>query len=250
MKSILIFISLFLFASQSFALRVECDFRIATWTFGEAYSCFGSIKDNVNQEILEIVNEDKHLPGKNNTDVEGFYIKDQPVTHLPLNIGWRFRNLKGLEFDNCNITTIRSSHLERLSNLIHLAMPKNRIRKIPANFFRFAVNLQWVYFHSNQIANTGLNVLKNLKKLRGFYMVNNGCVSDNAILERSKFLTMMHSMVSKCTPDLEDFVTDTENTECTFPEETSNENPPQDSSSSSSESTQNPKKLYFDGFDD
>lgn len=180
-----------------------------------------------------------------NDAVEGLFFRNQWVTEMPLNIGWRFRNLKGFECDNCNLTRVRSSHLERLTNLVHLALPHNRIKKIPGNYFRFTVNLEWVYLHNNQIANSGLNVLKNLKKLRGFYMANNGCISDNAVFERSKFLSMMHNMVKKCTPELDDFVTDTENSECTFPEESSNENPPKDSSTSEKKNT---KEQFYDGF--
>jgi hypothetical protein len=247
--NLIVFITTTLFIAQSTALRVNCDFRNATWTFSTAYTCFGDVIDNNNQEILEVVNENQHQPGMTNDNVEGFFIRNQPVSHLPLNLGWKFRALKGFECDNCNLTNVRSSHLERLTNLIHLALPRNRIKKLPGNFFRFTINLQWVYFHNNELASAGLNVLKNLRSLRGFYLANNGCVSDNAVQERGRFLSIMHSLVSKCTPDLDDFVTDTENTECTFTEETSNENPPKDSSSSSTSEKKNTKENFFDGLD-
>lgn len=125
--------------------------------------------------------------------------------------------------------------MERLGGLIHLGLPRNRIRKIPSNFFRFTVELQWVYFHNNQMNNAGLNFMKVLKKLRGIYFANNGCMNDNAVFERSRFLNIMFNLMRRCPPEEEDFNNDTDNTECEFPrDETSNENPPDSSCSKKS----------------
>lgn len=213
------------------ALRVKCDFRTQTWTFGNAYTCTGSVLDNKDEETLEIANPEDHLPGLNNSHIGGLFFRNQYVNKIPLNIGWRFRNLRGLEFDNCNITDLRSSQLERLTNLIHFAIPRNRVRKIPGRYFRFTVKLQWVYLHNNQLSNAGLNVLKSLRELRGIYLANNGCINDNAVMDSRRNFHIMHSLMRNCSPDLDDFVRDTEESECTFTDNTSNENPPKSSSS-------------------
>lgn len=227
-------------AASSSALRINCDFKNITWTFGNGYSCeLKTVIDNSDPSTLVINNTAEHSDGFNNDDVLGFLIKDKDIKELPNNIGWRFRALKGFECENCGVERLRSSVLERLSDLVHLALPRNKIKKIPSNFFRFTLELQWVYFHNNQLNNAGLNFMKVLKKVRGIYFVNNGCISDNAVFERSRFLNVMFNMMRRCPPEEEDFNDDTENTECNFPsEETSNEKPPKSSSSSSSESKQ------------
>lgn len=225
-------------ASSTSALRINCNFKNVTWTFGDGYTCdLKNVIDNNDPTTLIINNTAEHRTGFGNNDVLGFLMKNVNLRELPSNIGWRFRFLKGFECDNCGIERIRSSNLERLTDLLHLALPRNKIKKIPSNFFRFSIELQWVYFHNNQISNAGLNFMKILKKIRGIYFANNGCMSDNAVFERSRFLNIMFNLMRRCPPEEEDFNNDTENTECEFPaDETSNEKPPKSSSSSSSSS--------------
>lgn len=222
-------------AASSSALRINCDFKNITWTFGNGYSCeLRNIIDNSDPNTLVINNTAEHRVGFSNNNVLGFLMKNIDIKELPRNIGWRFRALQGLECENCGIERLRSSVLERLSGLTHLALQRNKIKKIPGNFFRFTIELQWVYFHNNQLNNAGLNFMKVLKKLRGIYFANNGCMSDNAVFERSRFLNIMFNMMRRCPPDEEDFNNDVDNTECNFPSEnTSNEKPPKSSSSES-----------------
>ncbi|CAH1734391.1 unnamed protein product [Chironomus riparius] len=207
------------FSASSNALRIRCDFQNMTWTFGNAYTCLGNVIDNVDEEVLEIENDGMHPCPFNNSDVWGLFIRNQNVTNLPLDIGWKFPNLRGLECDNCNLISLRSSMLERLTNLLHFAVPRNRIRNLPGNMFRFTINLEWVYLHGNQISNAGFNVLKVLRRLQGIFLAGNGCISRNAMFDNNAVFGIMHSLATGCPPTLDDFIRDTENSECTYKDE-------------------------------
>lgn len=174
-----IFLVLTVCVSLSCALVIECVYSPdLSWSHGgRMYSCHGLF---INTGGLKFVEElrGKHVDGKSNLDVKGFYThNDKVVNFIPINLGDFFPNLVNVQFGRTQLLTISSNDLRQFSNLEYLFVQNNKLEKLDANLFQFTPKLRGIFLSGNLVKSVGKNVLSNLKNLTSVDFSMNTCIS-------------------------------------------------------------------------
>lgn len=156
-------------------VEFDCAYKtVDILTVGKVYRCSPRVK---------FVGESRHLGrvlgvhqlGKTHKDVDYLEIFNQHLPFIPNNLSF-FKNLKGLEFYNSNLTTISAGDLQPFPQLLLFLANNNRLVSIDGDLFKHTPLLRWISFSYNQIHHVGHDLVKNLNHLESLWFNNNPCV--------------------------------------------------------------------------
>ncbi|KAG5669440.1 hypothetical protein PVAND_017327 [Polypedilum vanderplanki] len=98
---------------------------------------------------------------------------------LPLELGNFFPNLVKIYIEKGDMTEIHQAHLRNLTKLKYLSLPKNEIKKIEKNLFKFNTELEILNLEENLIKEIYPTVFDDLKKLSIITLWKNQCTNFN-----------------------------------------------------------------------
>lgn len=169
------------------------------------YTCVHRILAIGSTDTVEGVLE-KHLPGKLNTDVEAFFVHDQPLTFVPKNIITFFPNIVAISLNSTGLENLSIDDLEDFPSLKNLHVNYNKLETLPSNLFRHNSKLETILIWNNNLRHVGFNLIDHLTKLKAAQIMNSPCINFSA--ENSVALTELSYKLSVyCPPTLEMFKT-------------------------------------------
>ncbi|KAG5669441.1 hypothetical protein PVAND_017328 [Polypedilum vanderplanki] len=146
--------------------------------FGEFYRCNNEMVLSFHYsfppkaKILAVIG--RHLPSKNNSHVE-----DMSHFNAATRIKHFFPNLVKIYIEKGDMTEIHQAHLRNLTKLKYLSLPKNEIKKIEKNLFKFNTELEILNLEENLIKEIYPTVFDDLKKLSIITLWKNQCTNFN-----------------------------------------------------------------------
>ena len=219
-KGLSIFLLIIAFtAYPTNAIDVRCNFMRAVFGGSNILTCFvENVFDSwIGSEEMNIVNLCDLPAGTNITDVEGIFSRNIQWPRFPINLYKKFPNLRAIEFDNCGLGSIRSTHLINLNLLVHFSMPRNRFIRLQGRLFRFTPNLRSVRFHGNIfLINVGFNIFGNLPYLRDVDFGGIGCGAGEILQGTGNFSRISSRLMRACPPDEDDLADDLDGMQCDF----------------------------------
>jgi hypothetical protein len=156
----------------------DCQFgNYGFYLVGNFYSCNSNTTGT--GSTLEI--RGKHGFGKNNFDVEGLLIHDQPFNEIlkGLLLETYFPNLKTITISRSNLSSISSNDLQ-YPKLLYFKVYTNKLTTIDGNLFENNPNLVYIDFDENQIQHVGYDLLTGLNDLKEIDFRNNPCINKRA----------------------------------------------------------------------
>lgn len=179
------------------AVEFTCDFGMATYaTIGSVYYCDAEVTIAGESKLLESV-EGTHEDEMANEDVEYLRIWTQNLPFIPGDIDNFFKNIKGLDFFDSNLTTISAEDLKQFPNLLLFGAERNKLVSLDGNLFKHTPLLRWISFQSNQIQHVGQNLVEGLINLEELNFANNPCVDVNAV-DRTAILSLNDELPIFC----------------------------------------------------
>lgn len=156
----------------------DCQFIIYGGfpVLGNLYTCQPNVHASESGSVLEDV-RGNHLEVMSNRDVYSLYIFRQDLTFIPKDIGKFFPNLKGIYYQNSNLSTISSDDLKPFTQLLAFEVYLGNLVSLDGNLFQHNINLQYISFSSNKIEHIGHNLLGGLNQLQMADFSRNICVS-------------------------------------------------------------------------
>jgi hypothetical protein len=160
------------------AVVFDCIFQNVVFSVGgDVYSCFLPTITNTGS-TLEI--RGTHKVGKSNSDVEGFYINNQPLNEIPNGLNNFFPNLNVFFVVNLNLSSISSNDLQ-YPELLYFRALNSKLENIDGNLFENNPKLVYIDFELNQIKNVGNDLLTGLNDLEEIDFRNNPCINKRAM---------------------------------------------------------------------
>lgn len=204
-------------------MDILCKFGDKLTEFGNIFGCDA---ENVTETLpcdrdfdpdeLQIINPGDLPPGKTEEDLEGIFVKNIPMRRFPKNLFKKFWKLKVLDFDNCNLDSLRSSNFFGLDFLLSVSFKNNKLKKLPGRLFRNNRWLRKFEFGGNRdLLNIGFNLFSHLRYLRNINLENLGCGSFTET-NPTLFGQLASKLFRECEPDPDEMANDMENMECTF----------------------------------
>lgn len=155
---------------QSNEIRLKCDFK----TYSDGYNCqVNNLK--IDLQNIEITSVDgKHEGGKENTNVDCFYITSSNcIKYLPANISKFFENLTKLQVFEGALKYIAQSDFAGLKSLKTIEIRKNLISTIPENTFIDVKQLKKLILSDNKIQTLESKTFENLPELKQIWLSGN-----------------------------------------------------------------------------
>ncbi|KAG5679110.1 hypothetical protein PVAND_008702 [Polypedilum vanderplanki] len=156
------------------SVTIKCNYFL---DFFNDYSCTVMNREIFkNQRVCIDKVEGKHLNGKTDDDVHGFYInKAKNMKFFPSNINKIFINLKNIVIIDSNLTEITSEDLKVFPKLKSLYLPKNQIKVIKEDTFSHNPDIEVIYLLSNEISHIDRKSFSKLEKLKKLTLLDNFC---------------------------------------------------------------------------
>lgn len=148
----------------------------------------------------------KHLPGKQNTDVEAFFAHEQPLTFIPKSITAFFPNVVAISINNTGLKELSSDDFKDFPSLKNLHVNYNMLEMLRTDLFRYNPKLETILVWNNNLKHVGFNLISHLTNLKAAQLTNSPCI--NFAAENSDALTELSYKLSVyCPPTLEMFKT-------------------------------------------
>lgn len=155
-------IALTFFVSLASGRVLECRFGIVSWPIlGDRYSCRATIVNEGNSSLIQEIRGD-HLVGRNDSNVEGFFLTEQRLAVVPQNLGAFFPNLEGLDLSNSQLTTISSAQLSNFPRVVFVRIFNNNLTEISGDLFKSNPLIRYIDFARNSLQTVGTNLLGGL----------------------------------------------------------------------------------------
>lgn len=151
-------------------LYATCDNHDYQW--GRQYACIVkdmTVTDETDRSVVS--SEVRHLPGKEQKDVEAIHIEDQLTRFMPTRIESIYWNMITLVVEN--------SRLEKLDNFVifkgmkFVNFENNLIKNLPVGIFRDSVGLEYISMNDNKIDKLESRIFTGMPKLRVVKFSNN-----------------------------------------------------------------------------
>lgn len=180
------FLVIFFIIAFANGLHITCNFNFGSFaTLGSVYTCdVIDVDFSGDSANLESVTGD-HLPSLSNFDVQFVYFStfNCPKFNLeivPQNLELFFKNITGLQFESCDINTLKGNELINYKNLKYFCILYTKLAVVPGNLFNTTPNMIFAFFSYNKITEVGSGLLNNLTKLRQAHFGSNVCISKYA----------------------------------------------------------------------
>jgi hypothetical protein len=137
-------------------MSLSCDFHLS----GSVYRCT-VLRASFGQPGISLnLTNDRHKPGKSNSDVEAITFRNTNVSYLPRNIAKLFPNVKQLSVYNCGLLMLTREDLMGLENLEGLSICGNRLQSLPSDLFVGMKKLRKIAFYSNRLEYMSSKILQ------------------------------------------------------------------------------------------
>lgn len=105
-----------------------------------------------------------HLPGKDQSDVQGIYIEDQIARYLPARIEYIYWNMTSYRVVNSQLEFLGNFNFYK--KLKSLNLNNNLIREVPKKIFSETIDMEWLSMDDNRIEHLADDLFENMSKLR------------------------------------------------------------------------------------
>lgn len=179
MRAIELFSCFAFLAALSSGVEFQCRFEDIYWgpAIGSTYTCAATVtnvEDPTN--VTNIVGN--HLEGRNNSDVNGFYIEfEEILTTIPNGIENFFADLEVFQWWFGNISTIDSTPFKPFPNLIYIELFINKLVSLDGDLFQYTPKLRQIGLHSNLLQHVGHDLMTDLTDLVDAGFLNNPCIN-------------------------------------------------------------------------
>lgn len=190
---------------QTPAVRVKCEFMTQRWSaFGSSYSCDGSIESGeTSYSLIDTVGahqmDSSGRKQRTNENVVGLMVRFQPLSFFPKKIHNFFPNLKGMDFEGCQISSISSEDLKPFKHLEEIIFSGNKIREIPHDLFAHNKKLIKIDFEDNWVMHIGHDVFSHLQHVHVIDLRDNACTSV-ATQSHDEVLELIFELSVNCPP--------------------------------------------------
>lgn len=167
----------------------------------DAYICFKakvSYECDTSEDVAGVSNN--HINGKLSDDVQMLRFVQEKLAKLPKRIENFFPNLESISAYDTQLQEI-SSDVLKFPKLRGLFLNLNQLKTLPGNLFEHTPNLEYFWFHKNQIETIGLNIFKSLKKLVDVDSQENICTTTSrCCLAGGNMDKHIKRIIDDCTP--------------------------------------------------
>jgi Leucine rich repeat len=169
------------------------------WQTSEIYVCTAKmVLVGVDLNITEASRN--HLPGKNDSDVQGVNFNSQILKTMPQNLGEVFPNLSALVIYNAQIEEIQRRDLIGFPNLKMIRFYYNQIKSIDGDLFEDLPQIEHISFQNNPLKHVGVNAFDNLKNLQSLYLYSAGCISSARENNQVGVQELISQLTDQCPP--------------------------------------------------
>lgn len=200
MFGIILFLVVF---STANGISLDCDFNTWNWislpkTFKHTYTCKAKgFLESTNGTVSDVTG--KHLPGKNNFDVEFVKINNHELTFIPRGLTRFFPNMFALYLHNSNIKVLHGFELDEYPRLIYFAYESGTLDTIGGELFTKTPKIIYANFYNNKIRNVGWNLLDNVKSTAKVIFGSNICINKDSRNNPHHFNELVQILRENCT---------------------------------------------------
>lgn len=145
------------------AMIIYCDYGTMSWNgIEDIYEC-SVTAISAEKEVTDIRGD--HKGHNSNYDVEGLYVGNIHLTHIPKGIGRFFPSLRGIYLKNSGLQKISADDFKPFPYLTRFDSWNNKLESLDGNIFKYTPEMKWITFNNNSIIHVGENLLTNLAKL-------------------------------------------------------------------------------------
>jgi len=139
-----------------------------------------------------------HLTGKNNDNVDFFYVSQGQVNYFPHGLNKTFKNLRGITIGNAGLKEVHQRDLKDYPKLMNLYLYNNNLQILEKDLFEFNPNLETIYLHTNKITHIDPNVFDKLSKLKSLYLNSNTCINMEAANNPTEVQKIIKTAQAQC----------------------------------------------------
>ncbi|XP_070497171.1 slit homolog 2 protein-like [Chironomus tepperi] len=121
-----------------------------------------------------------HESGFGNKHVKAIWMSGGTMQYFPSGIGSVYPSLQAIYMGSGQLKEIRQSEMKKLTDLVSLDLPANKIEVLEQGLFEHNIKLQYISLTSNKINQIGFNVFDKLTSLTYLYLGGNTCINQNA----------------------------------------------------------------------
>jgi hypothetical protein len=191
-------IILVVFVSFGQSVILNCEFRMADWSFFEnIYQCYSLAENTGNSTIIEKVHGE-HWSGKGNEDVEAFR-ENGTLTFIPTNLAIFFPNLKTIIFES-PLLKLSSSDLKPFPDLLRFYSWNGKFTSIDGDLFQYTSKLKIIYFSVPELKNVGANFLNGLEDLSYVEFEDCECIETIDAYSSQQIQQLKQKLLLQCPP--------------------------------------------------
>lgn len=186
------------------ALILDCTFSVrSVWIIHDVYTCEGKIVETGDPRIVTGVLQ-KHLPGRTNSDVKGFFVKDLKMKFPPRGIEKFFPDLQTFDFYYSQIEELDKDDLKVFPKLMQFDWPGNaKLFNINHDLFKDNINLKTISFWKTPIKHVALDVFDHLTQLTTLYLDDCKCINEKVVENQSGIEDFIFRISVSCPPTLQ-----------------------------------------------
>ncbi|KAG5666760.1 hypothetical protein PVAND_014770 [Polypedilum vanderplanki] len=195
--------SIIICLSNSINITITCEYtpNFNQSTNTTTFYCFTknvSITEKETNVVKIIELQNSTTKSFSSSKVTLFSINSQIVKYFPQNIDKIFKNLQTLTIRNCELKEISQKDLKNFKNLKFLQLARNKIVKIEKNLFKFNPKLELIDLFKNQLKVIDADTFDDLKNLNTLFLVDNKCISKQALSNRNEVLKLIQEIKINC----------------------------------------------------
>lgn len=169
-----------IYSSFVTALEFHCEFTVTSWSVVKnAYTCVPTINTSGSKTELDSV-IGAHEFQKSNSDVEFLFVYKQTVERMPKGIENFFPNIKVIEINTANLSSISADDLKPFPDLLMFASFNNKLLSVDGDLFKFTPKVRWATFHKSAVEHVGTDLFAPLKDLVYVNFEGNTCIDSMA----------------------------------------------------------------------
>lgn len=144
---------------------LNCEFKMDSWRVVRSINtCYAKNLDiRSPQTNVERVNQ--QIEQSHETNVEGFYVKNEVCHYIPKGIAEIFPALTAFGIVNSGLKEISKSDLENLTELVRFVSKDNEMEYLDDGIFDLNIKLESVTLTGNKIIFIGFSIFQTLPKL-------------------------------------------------------------------------------------